>query len=76
MTGCMEYLVMRPPAPDTGPAGMELPLNNSASEVCSIMKRLMHVTGLKMWPDVRNIVSVFTVVSMYFNTEISCFSSV
>ena len=67
---------MRHLAPDTGPAGMEQPLNNFVSEDCSTMKRLMPVTGLKMWLDVKNIVSIFTLFLAYMFMDVLHFSLV
>jgi hypothetical protein len=43
----MEYSGMKLPAPATGHAGMELPLNNFVLEVFSTMKMLTVAIGLR-----------------------------
>ena len=48
--------VMNLRASATGPAGTELPLNNSASEVFCTMKRSTLATGQRPLKDARNTV--------------------
>merc|ERR1711983_19583 len=54
-TGCTVSSDTKPRAPGTGPAGTEQPLSSSASVDFSTMRKLTLATGLKMLPDVKNI---------------------
>merc|ERR1712029_767874 len=54
-TGCTVSSDTKPRAPGTGPAGTEQPPSSSASVDFSTMRKLTLATGLKMLPDVKNI---------------------
>jgi hypothetical protein len=55
--GCTESLVMRRHVPGTGPAGTVRPRSSSASAVSSTTRKRTPVTGLRMLPAAKNIVS-------------------
>lgn len=59
--GYMEFSAMRLPAPVTGLAGMELPLNNSVLVDFSTMRILMLVIGHLMFEAARSTLSVLKI---------------
>lgn len=56
---------MKRVVPDTGLAGMELPLSSSALVACFIMKIRTAATGLKWFPDAKNTVSDYKLFRLW-----------
>jgi len=71
-TGCTVSSDTKPRAPGTGPAGTEQPPSSSASVDFSTMRKLTLATGLKMLPDVKNIVRIKFILFLLNNFGIIC----